>query len=162
MNNRNLILIVGIPATGKTTVGNFLRDKFNYKHINFEDGVSLNRFVQNPTTYINTELNQGDIVITWGFVPVEEQIKIVKYLESYGFKLIWFDGNRAAAFREYLKIGREEKAFYFQMYRIEDSKVIERLNPLIINTFDGNGEFLDLELLTQSMLHKAFQGELTR
>lgn len=135
MNNRKLILVVGIPATGKTTVGNFLRDKFNYKHINFEDGVSLNRFAQNPTTYITTELNQGDIVITWGFVPVDEQIRVVKYLENYGFKLIWFDGDRLAAFREYLKEGREEKAFYFQMYRIEDSNVISAIKPTIINTF---------------------------
>lgn len=135
LKNRNLMLITGIPATGKTTVGNFLRDNFNYKHINFEDGASLNRFALNPTTYTSTELSQGDIVITWGFVPVEEQIKIVNDLKNYGFKLVWFDGNRLAAFREYLKEGRQEKAFYLQMYRIEDSNVIAVIEPTVINTF---------------------------
>lgn len=151
MKNRKLILITGIPATGKTKVGNFLRDKFNYKHINFEDGVSLNRFAQNLQTYINTELNQGNIVITWGFVPVDEQIKVVKYLESYGFKLIWFDGNRLAAFREYLKEGREEKAFYLQMYRIEDSNVIATIKPFIINTFKDDGSFKAVEDIVQEI-----------
>lgn len=160
MENRKLILITGIPATGKTTVGNLLRDKYGYKHIDFEDGISLRRFVTEQEQFVNTELSLGNIVITWGFVPDEGQIGLVKYLENYGFRLIWFDGNRLAAFREYLKAGRPESPFYLQMFRIEDSKVIERLNPLIINTFDGNGEFLDLELLIQSVLHQAFQGEL--
>lgn len=91
-------------------------------------------------------------MITWGFVPEEGQIGLVKYLENSSFKLVWLDGNRLAAFREYLKADRPEEPYYLQMYRIETSKVIEILNPLIVNTFDDNGNFRELESIVKEIL----------
>lgn len=136
------IFITGIPGTGKTTIGNFLRDQFGYKHVNFEDGVSLNEFFQNPDNFIDLELKNDNSVISWGFVPDEVQIETVNYLKrDKGFSLVWFDGDRVSAFREYLKAGRPENLFYLQMFRIEESKVVERIKPLIINTFNNVGRF---------------------
>lgn len=60
MPDRKLLLITGVPATGKTTIGDFLQDKLGFKHIDFEDGVSLQRFAADPANYINTELGSGE------------------------------------------------------------------------------------------------------
>jgi hypothetical protein len=139
-------LITGIPGTGKTEVGNFLKNIHHFKHVDFEDSVSLNRFVADPVDFIKSELQGCDIVISWGFVPVDGQINIVKYLQSIGFKLIWFDGNREAARRAFIKRGTVSVDLLdIQIKRINDSQVISIINPIIINTFDENGEFKPLE-----------------
>lgn len=144
------LLITGIPGMGKTTVGDYLSKNHNYKHINFEDGVSLNSFIQNAPKFINDEFNELNTVVTWGFTP-DNQASIVKYIESLGFKLTWFDGNRVVAFREYLKAGRQEAPFYYQMYRIETSNVIRKIEPYIYNTFDQDGKFKKLETIVQEI-----------
>ena len=141
MSTRKLVLITGIPGTGKTSIGNLLEEKYGYKHINFEDGASLNLFAQNPDEFLRSNSTLKDVVITWGFVPVEIQINYVQYLKQQGFKLFWFDGNRVAAFREYLNAGRPENLFFLQMQRICDSDVINLIKPTIINTFDKDGRF---------------------
>ncbi len=141
MRNMKLILITGVPGTGKTSIGDYLKDKHGFKHINFEDGISLNQFISDTNAFLNGDCKISDVVTTWGFVPSSEQIQLVDLLKSKGFKLFWFDGNRLAAFREYLKAGRLEKLFYLQMYRICESDVISKINRIIINTFDKDGVF---------------------
>lgn len=139
-------LITGIPGTGKTEVGNYLKNVHHFKHVDFEDGLSLSSFATNPEDFITRELQKGDIVISWGFVPVDAQISFVKYLQSIGFKLIWFDGNREAARRAFIKRGTVSvDPLDIQIKRINDSQVISIINPIIINTFDENGEFKPLE-----------------
>ena len=101
--NKKRYLLTGIPGTGKTEVGNFLKNNQNFKHIDFEDSASLIRFVTNPRDFITNELKGDSIVISWGFVPNNDQINLVKYLQSIGFKLIWFDGNREAALRVFIR-----------------------------------------------------------
>lgn len=156
MAERKLLLITGVPGTGKTTVGNYLQEKFGYNHIDFEDSNLFLKFESSPDTYIDELVsNKGKIVITWGFAPDEGGFQRVSFLMLKGFKIIWFDGNRVAAFREYLKAGRPEEPFYFQMFRIENSKVIERINPLLINTFDESGHFRKLEEIVDEIEKKS-------
>jgi hypothetical protein len=45
-------------------------------------------------------------VVTWGFVPDHQTSEsIVLQFRAAGFMLIWFDGNRPAALREFIKRG---------------------------------------------------------
>jgi hypothetical protein len=80
--------------------------------------------------------------VTWGFVPTHAQIEVVNQFGANGFRLVWFDGNRPAALREFIKRGTvPEELFYAQMWRIENSKVIRQIKPRIVDTFDENGKF---------------------
>lgn len=148
------MLITGVPGMGKTTIGNYLREKKGFKHIDFEDSESLKRFATNTEQFIRQELSQDNIVITWGFVPVENQINLVLYLRNIGLKIVWLDGNRLAAFREYLEAGRPEYPFYVQMTRIEESNVIARIKPKIVNTFNSEGRFKELESIANEILEE--------
>lgn len=141
---RNLILITGIPGTGKTYIGDFFANKRGYIHYDLEHRDTLSDLSSDPNFFIKKLLkNKRDIVITWGFVPDNpQQIAIVNHLKSIGFKLIWFDGNRPAALKAFNKRGTvAEKLFHLQMSRIENSKVTEKISPIIIDTFDEYGKF---------------------
>lgn len=146
------ILITGIPGMGKTTFGDYLRDIHGFVHINFEDGVSLDNFAQNPDLFLTKYANNKNVVITWGFVPDDMQTQMVKFIDSNGFKLIWFDGDRASAFREYTKTGKPKDLFDLQISRIDSSNVIKKINPRIINTLDDQGEFRDSNEVLEELI----------
>ena len=149
---RDLLLITGIPGTGKTCFAEKFAKEFGFLHHDLEDqqAQTLNRFNANPSQFIGELLNEKkDVVVTWGFGPdCERSVFLVQQLRSAGFKWIWFDGNRPAALREFQKRaaaqGRataQEIDFYRQMYRIENSRIVERLKPTVINSFDDRGQF---------------------
>ncbi len=152
---RDLLLIAGIPGTGKTCFAEKFAKKFDFLHHDLEvqQAQTLNRFDADPTKFIGELLNEKkNVVVTWGFAPdCERSVVLVKQIRSAGFKLIWFDGNRPAALRKFQKraeraaaLGRasaQEIDFYRQMYRIETSRIVEQLKPTVINSFDDTGQF---------------------
>lgn len=145
------ILIVGIPGTGKTTIGNYLRDKHSFVHVDMESDNNIPEAFENPKSFIDRLQNiSGDLVVTWGFVPIEQFINLINQLKSLGFKVIWFDGNREFSKKSFIernkKHGEEFLAksmddLHVQMTRINDSDVIKKINPKIVDTFDNNGDF---------------------
>ncbi len=140
----DLFLITGIPGTGKTTFANNLAKDFGFVHYDLEDPNTLNRLFADSTQFIGDILKaNGSVVATLGFVPDHQtSVSIVLQFRAAGFKLIWFDGNRPAALREFIKRGTvEEIFFYLQMYRIEASKIIDTIKPIVINPFDLQGNF---------------------
>jgi adenylate kinase family enzyme len=146
LQERDLLLITGIPGTGKTSYADKFAKEFGFLHHDLEDqqAQTLNRFNANPPQFIEELLNEKKhVVVTWGFGPdCERSAFLVQQLRSNGFKLIWFDGNRPAALREFQKRATvQEIAFYLQMYRIEKSTIVERLKPTVINSFDDRGQF---------------------
>jgi hypothetical protein len=139
-----LFLITGIPGTGKTTFGDNLVRDFEFLHCNLEDQTNLNRLAANPAGFIGDILRQGrNTVVTWGFGPDHEpSVQWVLEFRKSGFKVVWFDGNRPAALREFQKRGTvPEVLFYLQMFRIEKSGIIGRIKPVIINPFDDDQRF---------------------
>ena len=144
MRERDLLLITGVPGTGKTTYGGRFATQFGFVHHDLEDQRTLNRFVANRAQFVGELLNEEkNVVVTWGFAPDDEaSVSLVLQLRSAGFKWIWFDGDRPAALREFLKRGTvQEIALYVQMYRIEKSRIVEQLKPTVINPFDDCGQF---------------------
>jgi hypothetical protein len=143
---RDLLLITGIPGTGKTCYANKFAREFGFLHHDLEDPQTrtLDRFNANPAQFIG-ELLKGEknVVVTWGFGPdCERSVFLVRELRSAKFKWIWFDGNRPAALREFQRRATvREVDFYLQMYRIEKSGIVEQLKPTVINPFDDRGQF---------------------
>jgi hypothetical protein len=153
MVQRDLFLITGIPGTGKTTYGDSFAQKFGFVHFNFEDMGILSRFMTDQNRFIQDILKgKSSTVITWGFVPNEQQIAAVKNLTANGFKLFWFDGNRTAALKAFRERGTvSEELFDAQMERIEHSRAIEKIDPKIINPFNEDEKFKLPTLLLDEM-----------
>lgn len=132
--------MTGIPATGKTEIGEYLGECYGFAHCNFEAGV-----LNNNLAHINSLVakDSTSIAISWGFVPDETSIVLIEWLQKkHGFKLFWFDGNRSASLREFIRRGTvPEIRFYGQMYEIERCEVVKRISPQKINPFDESGKF---------------------
>jgi adenylate kinase family enzyme len=153
MPQRDLLLISGIPGTGKTTYGNRFERDFGFVHCDLENQQRLNCLGANPAGFID-ELKGGNqnVVVTWGFMPDEAQTNIVLQFRDAGFTLTWFDGNRPAALRAFQNRGTvPEELFYTQMFRIENSKIVQRLLPTIINSFDEDGKFKRADRLLEEI-----------
>jgi len=138
---RDLFLITGMPGTGKTTFGDTLAKNFGFAHFDFEDSATVNQCAPDPDRFIDDVLRtKNSVVVTWGFVPDHEySVAIVRKFRERGFKLIWFDGNREVALRIFQKRGTVPDAlFQLQMRRIDDSRIIDRIKPAIINPFDDD------------------------
>ena len=140
---KRTILITGIPGTGKTWMGDYMAQHHNFTHCDIE-----------ATGTPDLDRIEGDVVLTWGFMPDNSvHINFITELIGKGFKLIWFDGNRPAALREFIKRGTvPEELFYLQMFRIEQSKIIEKLSPKLVNTFDDHGIFKQPDAILKEVL----------
>jgi len=150
----DLFLITGIPGTGKTELGKKLVKDCGFVHYDLEDLNNFNLLFANPTQFIGDIIQaSGGAVATWGFVPDHQaSVSIVLQLKTAGFKLIWFDGNRPAALRAFLQRGTvPELLFYLQMYRIEASKIIDTIKPVVIDPFDAQGKFKATAILLAEM-----------
>jgi shikimate kinase len=145
-------LITGIPGMGKTTIGNYLQKEHSFIHVDMESGVNISL-----SDILDLE---KDVVITWGFVPNDEQISTVHLLKDNGFKLLWLDGNKEAAEREFIKrdsklgpayLQAQKEALKLQLERIKASDVITRIQPKIINTFDSRHQFKKLQEIVEEI-----------
>ncbi|SRR5258706_3690364 len=144
------LLVVGVPGTGKTTVGVHLQNKHGFRHLDFEDAIRRDSF---PDAFRAALQASSDTVASWGFIPDEQQTGLVLQLRSRGFHLLWLDGDRLAARRAFLSRGDVPiTAFEVQMQRINASGIIKRLEPFVVNPFDANGKFRPTEEVIQEML----------
>lgn len=162
------ILITGISGTGKTTVGEYLKTGEGFLHMDMESDEDLGYLkisdIQNNSKdfiegFINKSLN---IVITWGFVPSDLNIEIINLLKNdYGFKLFWFDGDRESARKAFIERSKIKGEKYLGvamnelnslMFNIDNSNVVDRINPIQLNTFDVNHNFKTPEEVTSEVL----------
>lgn len=144
------ILITGVPATGKTTIGNFLKEKFNFIHFDVESSdANYNTSFLGKLFWelkIDEFLNQvirgsGNVVITWGFVcDHQRSLDIINALQEKGFEFIWFNAEEPVARCAFLERGTGDvRDFDIQMERIKKLDLSIFNNPTIITTIDKNG-----------------------
>lgn len=139
----NHILLTGVPGTGKTTMGNYLKDNHEFTHYNLEDEETLNNFLLDTCKFISKALANEKTVISWGFMPDKHTNHVLEMKRS-GFTLIWLDdgGDRTSSLRTFTNRNTVSKdAYDIQMFKIKDSGAIDIIQPIIINPFKENGEF---------------------
>jgi hypothetical protein len=144
------ILIAGVPATGKTTTGDYLREKFNFRHFDVESNeadpnisfvgqlfweLKIDEFLK------QVEEEGKDTVITWGFVcDNQRSLTIINMLQQKGFEFIWFQAEELIARKAFLERGIGNIGdFDLQMERIKKLNLNTFNNPIIITTLDENG-----------------------
>ena len=138
-------------------MGKYLRKRHGFRHFDFE-GRRLIEYLPDGVTPDEEAFGQlkregRDVVITWGFVP-DTQLSAVRALNGFGFRWIWFDGDRAVALREYLSLGRLRSDWDRQLAKIQThiDPIIASLAPVVVNTFDVSGQRRPLEHVARDVL----------
>jgi hypothetical protein len=106
MNKR--IFLCGLPGTGKSTFGRWLRDHRGFVYVDLEaepdkpdslDATAFREpweaFVQGDRAELVRSANLRSVVFDWGF-PVSH-LSLVRELIAIGFVPWWFDGDRLVA-----------------------------------------------------------------
>jgi gluconate kinase len=142
-----IILLTGIPGTGKTKIGNHLKDKYGFYHIDLEDpGINSSpEFAQysqinlNPDVLMNQIKDSGkNVVITWGFYPAVHDPLLLR-LQKLGAKIFWLDGDRDLAKEAWKNRDNPipEKLFDDQIQRIDSHDIQNIFHPINFDAFDS-------------------------
>jgi hypothetical protein len=119
------LFIAGIPGSAKTPFADWLRDEFGFMHIDFE--LLSNDFQQFLAQHrwnlhwLFGEMSRfsRSVVASWGF-PIEA-LPNVQTLSGTDVRLIWFDGNREVARKDWMrKTGRSDDDFRRQIAAIDN------------------------------------------
>jgi hypothetical protein len=109
----NPLLLCGIPASGKSTFGQWLADNRGFLFLDAEKPGSLEQVGLRPhwnsmfvpgasvLPFVQALQQLGSpIALDWGFPP--SCLSVVKALKLAGFELWWFDGDPAAARQSFI------------------------------------------------------------
>lgn len=153
-----VIFICGIPASGKSSFGNFLKDKHGYYYIDMEHSPWPDEEIHKTWDLIFRQLGNQDricdfldnlkvkgnkTVLDLGFVPNDTYFRIIGSLKKFGCKVIWFNCPYDIAKKRFLNriTSPPLELFELQMQRIKDNwdKIVSRINPENIEIIDENG-----------------------
>jgi hypothetical protein len=137
------LLLAGLPATGKSSFGNWLEQHKGYFHLDFdeEDIVQRRGFGQAQDLLWHqhqaASLLQGliardqPIVLSWGFAP--HFLPTVRQVLNYGFVPVWFTATPATARQAFIARGGIDIK-YFDQYMAQ----MTPLKPEILAMFGGH------------------------
>jgi len=153
IKTQRLLLLTGIPGTGKTEMGRFLEREHGFVHIDVEEML----LTPPPKTHrdilfsaIAHKTYGSDVVITWGFLPGQDE-PTIRALQGQGFQIVWFEGDHQAAHRAFKRRGTVPlRLFHGQIERIKLLD-IDSFRPHRLNPFE-NGEFLAREVIAKRLL----------
>lgn len=130
-----IILISGIPGTGKTFIGNYLEEHYGFQHTDLESqaGRATRDLLQRKQfkKFLREVSNLGNLnVLTFGYPP--EWLHLVEQIARRGVKTIWFDAPILFS-RKYWhpEFGEDPISYNLQL-----SKIID--NHESLNTFYAN------------------------
>ena len=97
-----LILLTGLPATGKSAYCDHLHGAFGFHTIKTDDHPEvIAEAVQSTAGFVARYCGTyRRVVIEWGFLP--SLLDFVLALKDQGAKLVWFQGDAALCRRHYL------------------------------------------------------------
>lgn len=133
-----------MPASGKTSFGDYLRDRKHFLHVDIEEfeGSYFHAVwtaalrLKDMSLFLNTLKERShNTVLSWGFHL--DDLQIVADLKRAGVRLWWFDADEARA-RERFMVRKADSidAFDAQMKRIKNNraKIEELFQPNILTT----------------------------
>jgi hypothetical protein len=130
-----IILISGLPGTGKTFIGDHLADHNGFRHLDLEsrDGQALIDLLQQQRfdDFVREVAPNGeDVVLTFGYPP--ELLPVIEQLGIRGIKPIWLDAPILFSRRNWRPEPRQDPRSYgFQMAKIIDAH--DRLDAFYAN-----------------------------
>lgn len=149
---QTIILLSGIPATGKSHFANYLKSKRGFTHYDMEAHQSewprpdlKDLWDTDRAAFVKATLKRHKrVVLDWGF-PVS-CISRVKELQEQGVKLIWFDGDITCARTVFVKRGGKGNVATFdtQIRAIQQADYPRNLNNcLVVRALSASGLFLE-------------------
>jgi hypothetical protein len=139
-----IILVAGTPASGKTSFGDYLRDKKHFLHVDIEEfeGSYLHSVwvaalrLKDVSLFLNTLKERShNTVLTWGFHL--DDLQTAADLKRAGVRLWWFEADEGRARETFIARGDVSiDAFDAQMKRIKNNrgKIEELFQPNILTT----------------------------
>ncbi len=153
------ILLSGLPAGGKTRLGDTLAADHGFSHTDMEaNHWALAEAHKDPEAFLRAFPDDRDVVLTWGFHPLKS-LQVVQVLVRGGFTPVWLDGNRAHFFASFMH--REDgnpimAAFYHQqLERIAQAGVLEAIDWRIVDPFRPDGSFRPLDEVAAEIIKVA-------
>ena len=162
---KDILLISGIPASGKNFFSAWLERTKGYIHFDYENEIErLERegllalwsaccsgAAAKP--FVDALRRRGSsIVWNWGFPP--EAIEIVRSLKREGVHAWWFNADHAAARKAYIARGDPPvKYFDIQMPKIVRAwpSIKALFEPNMIETLQADGSRMSPEVIYQRM-----------
>jgi hypothetical protein len=142
--DRRIVLVCGIPGSGKTIYSKWLAQQKGFDHLDFDELLSgrgtptqlelIGLLKTSPKGFVHKLSRRGPTVIDWGFPPTS--IALIRVLQGRGIPVWWFDGDREAALQSFTARGTVSlDAFRIQMNAIEEawSQIKEIIGDRIIN-----------------------------
>lgn len=151
------ILLTGVPGMGKTTLDHYLAEHRGYYHFDrevFETWPRWQRRLWNkhlPWFVTLMRWWYRKVVITWGFSPSLD-LQVVQQLTALGVTMVWLDGDRDLAYKNYLQRGGENRAaFFVQVFQLDRLKNTG-LAALHYNPLTDTGRFKPVEQRADEVL----------
>jgi hypothetical protein len=126
--DRRIVLLCGIPGSGKTTYSRWLAQQKAFDHLDFDELLSgtgtptqlklIGLLKTSPRDFVHKLSRRAPTVIDWGFSLAS--IALIRELQQRGISVWWFDGDREAALQSFIARGTVSlEAFRNQMGAIE-------------------------------------------
>jgi hypothetical protein len=154
---KRLLLVAGIPASGKSSYCRWLATNFNYRHLDVDLESVGNTSFDLGFEIESMRRSPENAVLDWGF-PMS-WLAVVTDLSTRGFEYWWFDGDRRAARQAFLQrrmLGTHNATlddFERQMKDIEANW--ELIEPVfrgrIIHTIMAGPTYLAYEQILETM-----------
>lgn len=114
----DFLFIAGIPATGKSCFGEWLRKNHSFIHLDLDNlnrewssiwnNYFTSRFYDVPSFTQELKNKNSSIVIDWGFKVLA--LPVVEAFKSAGFNMWWFNADHKIARLAFIKRGGGEDA----------------------------------------------------
>jgi hypothetical protein len=135
------LLLVGTPGSGKRALGNYLAERSDYIHLDFENRRIRRWVLDSGSGVLRGALRacrreHRGVVITWN-VGVAGQFEQVERLRGLGFECLWLDADGGAACQTYFG----ESPSRARRFRVVDA-------------FESDGEFRSLEGVASTVLER--------